>query len=171
MRLGDCEASLDKSNHVDSIIDWAQEADMATGFVTTTRVVHATPSALFAHVADRRWECENNIKQSDRDKGCKDIARQLIEDVPGKNLNVIMGGGRQCLVSNVNGTDYDPIDKWACNSTDGRNLIRDWMTEKRSRNLTHVVVQNNNDLNSFDTENTDYVLGTRNVIYKMLFSY
>lgn len=35
--LSDCEASLDKSNHADSILKWAQDSNMKTGFVTTTR--------------------------------------------------------------------------------------------------------------------------------------
>lgn len=159
VNLGDCEASLDKSNHVDSILQWAQEAKMGTGFVTTTRVVHATPSALYAHVPDRRWECESNIKASDRSKGCKDIGRQLVEDEPGRHINVIMGGGRQCLVSNVTGSDHDPIDDWACYSSDGRDLIKDWADDKANRNVSFSVVQNNAQLKSLDTDKTDYVLG------------
>lgn len=35
--LNDCDASLDKSNQVNSILKWAQDANMGTGFVTTTR--------------------------------------------------------------------------------------------------------------------------------------
>lgn len=42
VRLNDCEASLNKSHHVDSILKWAQDAKMATGFVTTTRYVQIT---------------------------------------------------------------------------------------------------------------------------------
>lgn len=57
-----------------------------SGFVTTTRVTHATPAALYAHSANRHWECESKMNPSQRI--CKDIARQLIEDAPGKNLNV-----------------------------------------------------------------------------------
>lgn len=37
VRLNDCKASLNKSHHVESILKWAQDANMATGFVTTTR--------------------------------------------------------------------------------------------------------------------------------------
>lgn len=68
----------------------------STGFVTTTRVTHATPAALYAHSASRYWESDdrmmsnhsdNNVKNSEF---CKDIARQLIEDEPGKNLNVML---------------------------------------------------------------------------------
>lgn len=161
VKLGDCGASLNKSSHVDSIIAWAQEAGLATGFVTTTRVMHATPSALYAHTANRRWECESKLSDDALKKGCKDIARQLIENVPGKNINVIFGGGRQCLVSNVTGSSADPLDIWACYSKDGRNLIRDWSNDKKSRNSKYAVVQNNGELDNLDTENTDYVLGMR----------
>lgn len=183
--MNDCKASLNKSHHVESILKWAQDANMATGFVTTTRyveipkfgfflaniefcrknllihfsVVHATPSALYAHTANRKWECETKIKISDREQGCKDIARQLIEDDPGRNINVIMGGGRQCLVSNVSDTPADPIDHWSCVSVDGRNLIRDWTLDKEKRKLHHATVKNNEELEQLDAENVDYVLG------------
>lgn len=83
----------------------------------------------------------------------------MIEDEPGKNINVIMGGGRQCLISNVTDTIEDPIDLWSCISRDGRNLIEDWKTDKKQRNMKHSVVQNNGELSNLDTENTDYVLG------------
>lgn len=42
VKLDDCTGSLDKSNHVDSILKWAQDAGMATGFVTTTRYINRT---------------------------------------------------------------------------------------------------------------------------------
>ncbi|XP_055316563.1 alkaline phosphatase-like [Sitodiplosis mosellana] len=159
VKLGDCPASLDKSKHVDSILKWAQDAQMATGFVTTTRVVHATPSALYSHVANRRWECEAKMEPGDHEQGCKDIARQLIEDDPGRKINVIMGGGRQCLVSNVTDTKEDPVDRWACYSTDGRNLTRDWILDKEKRKLSHAVVSNNEQLENLDHKTADYVLG------------
>lgn len=122
-------------------------------------MVHATPSALYAHTANRKWECETKINISDRNQGCKDIARQLIEDEPGRNINVIMGGGRQCLVSNVSDTPADPIDHWSCISNDGRDLVRDWALDKEQRKLKHVTVTNNEELGQLDEENVDYVLG------------
>lgn len=157
--LGDCAASLDPNNQVKSILAQAQEAGMKTGFVTNTRVMHATPAALYAHTADRRWECEAKMPAGAINLGCKDIARQLIEDYPGKNINVIMGGGRQCMVSGVVGTPSDPLDTWSCISNDGRNLINDWKQDKTNRGKTHAVVQNNGELASMDTSKTDYVLG------------
>lgn len=163
VKLGNCEASINPTHQVDSILQWAQNEGMSTGFVTTTRVMHATPAALFAHTADRRWECEAKMPKSERAKGCKDIARQLVENLPGKNFNVIMGGGRQCLVSNVTGTIEDPIDTWSCISMDGRNLIEDWKKDKIERGLRSIVLQNNNDLNRLDTDNIDFVLGKNTI--------
>lgn len=57
-----------------------------SGFVTTTRVTHATPSALYAHTADRDWECADTMPEDAAN--CKDIARQLIEDKPGRDIKV-----------------------------------------------------------------------------------
>lgn len=98
--------------------------------------------------------------------GCKDIARQLIEDEPGRKINVIMGGGRQCLVSNVTDSKEDPVDKWACYSKDGRDLIRDWTLDKQKQKFSHTVVSNNEELENLDHDNTDYVLG---MSHKLLF--
>lgn len=50
------------------------------------RVTHATPSALYAHTASRKWECDGKMPPGT--ENCKDIARQLIEDEPGRNINV-----------------------------------------------------------------------------------
>lgn len=53
------------------------------------------------------------------DASCKDIARVLIEDMPGRNLNVIMGGGLRSFIP-----DYDAPGR----RKDERNLTAEWMT-------------------------------------------
>lgn len=58
----------------------------STGFVTTTRVTHATPAPLYAHGPNRKWECESTMPASA--SNCKDIARQLVENEPGRNIKV-----------------------------------------------------------------------------------
>lgn len=63
----------------------------ATGFVTTTRITHATPAAFYAHSANRYWESDDKVPSG---VVCKDIARQLVEDEPGANLNVSDWGGQ-----------------------------------------------------------------------------
>ncbi|CAK9801399.1 Alkaline phosphatase, tissue-nonspecific isozyme [Anthophora plagiata] len=155
--LGNCNASLNTDYHVDSIISWAQAVGKDTGFVTTTRVTHATPAPLYAHSADRRWECETKMPLGA--KGCKDIARQLVEDLPGKDIKVIMGGGRQMMKSNATGTQFDPIDTWAGQRKDGRDLIEEWRKDKVSRKLSSDIVQNNEELLRVDAKKVDYLLG------------
>ena len=46
------------------ILSWAQEAGMKTGFVTNSRLTHATPAALYAHSANRDWECDSFVIRS-----------------------------------------------------------------------------------------------------------
>lgn len=157
VRKYDCEASLNKEYRAESIVAWAQAAGKDTGFVTTARVTHATPSVLYARSSHREWECEQNMPKSAAK--CKDIGRQLIEDQPGKNIKVIMGGGRQMLQSNATGTDEDPIDLTHCYSQDGRDLIKDWAADKEKRNFTYNVAQNNEELFNVNTKDTDFLLG------------
>jgi len=56
--------SQDQANKVDTILKWAQDKSKSTGFVTTARVTHATPAALYAHIADRGWECDRDMKDT-----------------------------------------------------------------------------------------------------------
>ncbi|KAF9823389.1 hypothetical protein SFRURICE_006602 [Spodoptera frugiperda] len=154
----DCEASLQAETRLQSLAALALDANKSAGFVTTMRVTHATPSPLYAHSASRSWECEASLPNH---SPCKDIARQLVEDWPGRDLQVIMGGGRQQLVSNATGTDEDPISTspWTCYRQDGRNLIEQYKTDKETRGLKHSVVMNNQELRELNVNETDYLLG------------
>ncbi|XP_035437421.2 alkaline phosphatase isoform X2 [Spodoptera frugiperda] len=154
----DCEASLQTETRLQSLAALALDANKSAGFVTTMRVTHATPSPLYAHSASRSWECEASLPNH---SPCKDIARQLVEDWPGRDLQVIMGGGRQQLVSNATGTDEDPISTspWTCYRQDGRNLIEQYKTDKETRGLKHSVVMNNQELRELNVNETDYLLG------------
>ena len=40
---------------------------ISLGLVTTTRVTHATPAALYAHTVNRNYECDGEIPQEDTD--------------------------------------------------------------------------------------------------------
>ncbi|KAI5698761.1 hypothetical protein M8J76_008017 [Diaphorina citri] len=79
---------------VESVLEWAQGAGKATGIVTNTRVTHATPAAFYGHSPSRYWEDDGKVPVISR-KSCKDLARQLVEDYPGKDINVVFGGGRR----------------------------------------------------------------------------
>ncbi|KAG5670136.1 hypothetical protein PVAND_000418 [Polypedilum vanderplanki] len=105
----------EKNSHTPSIISWAQEKNLKTGFVTTTRVTHATPASLYAH---SRRHMEDDSKGDTH--GCKDVARQLIENKTGKNLNVIMGGGMMTLIKREE-------DGSGGRRKDGKNLTAEWL--------------------------------------------
>jgi alkaline phosphatase len=49
-----CQSSL--GTEVPSLMQQAAERGLATGFVTTTRITHATPAATYAHTPERDWE-------------------------------------------------------------------------------------------------------------------
>lgn len=50
-------------------------------------MTHATPAALYAHAVSRYWEDDGKVPPAAR-TSCKDIARQLLEDEPGRNITV-----------------------------------------------------------------------------------
>ncbi|KAJ8719382.1 hypothetical protein PYW08_011557 [Mythimna loreyi] len=154
----DCEASLKPETRLESLAALALKAGKGAGLVTTMRVTHATPGPLYAHSASRKWECEATMP---KDTACKDIARQLVEDWPGRDLHVVMGGGRQALVSNSTGTPSDPVSHmpWTCYRQDGRNLIDTYRADKQSRGLKHSVVMNNKELGDLNVDETDYLFG------------
>ena len=91
---GDPE-SMKTATRVKNILNWAQESGKDTGFVTTARVTHATPGALYAHTASRGWECDKKLPQNANDT--QDIAWQLVNGDLGKNLKVALGGGLPCF--------------------------------------------------------------------------
>lgn len=154
----DCH-SINDANKVHSIAKWAQDAGKKTGVVTSTRITHATPGATYAHVADRDWECDGNIPDDCKDV-IKDIGRQLVEDQPGSLINVVMGGGYQCLTANATGTENDPLDDdYGCIRQDNRNLTQDWIKAKAAEGQKYAFVRTKSSLQAVDTSEVDYLLG------------
>lgn len=49
---------------------------------------------MYAHTAERVWECNSNVKHDCDDDEVDDIAEQLVSGPVGKHLKVIFGGGR-----------------------------------------------------------------------------
>ncbi|XP_014599695.1 PREDICTED: alkaline phosphatase-like isoform X1 [Polistes canadensis] len=153
-RFENCYSSFDA--HVPSLINWAQGQGKSTGLVTTTRVTHATPAALYAHAASRYWEDDGKVPSASR-PSCKDIARQLLEDEPGRNINVILGGGRRHFVPKVT-LDPEEPDKEG-RRLDGRNLIEEWSRNNRIRKVSSRYVSNKEQFDSVDPRQVNYLLG------------
>ena len=58
------------------------------GIVTNARITHATPGALYAHTQNRDWESDVDIPEMFRNKGCQDIAYQLVNNDASLKTNV-----------------------------------------------------------------------------------
>ncbi|MBL8781629.1 MAG: alkaline phosphatase [Alphaproteobacteria bacterium] len=119
----DCKAGL--AHPTTTIAELAEIAGMSTGAVTTTRITHATPAAIYAHAAGRDWERDADMKPEDIAAGCVDIARQLVEMRYGDGLEVAMGGGRAQFLPLSVADPEDPKKTGA--RKDGRNLVDAWM--------------------------------------------
>ena len=78
-------------------------------------MTHATPASLYAHSADRDWECYRHIKhEDDLPEGVHEIAWQLMRNEPGKNIKVILGGGLKTMLPKGD-------DEWRSNDDDYQN--------------------------------------------------
>lgn len=133
---GSCHAQLFERNLVSSLAQWALDNDLDTGFVTTTRVTHASPAGMYAHTSERNWESDADVPAICRNLGCKDIAHQLIHHEPGNRFKVIMGGGRREMLSTDAGG----------RRTDSRDLIEEWVADKTNKNVSNEYVSDRDQL-------------------------
>ena len=85
--VGDCAGS--KGKEVMTLAAMAERAGQATGVVTTARITHATPAAMYAHTPHRDWEGDANMPAEAIAAGCKDIAHQLVAWPHGDGFEVI----------------------------------------------------------------------------------
>jgi alkaline phosphatase len=70
-----------------------QDVGKSTGVVTTTRITHASPAGAYSYVANRNWENDANVRTSKQDpEVCDDIAEQLVNNSPGKDIKVCVTG-------------------------------------------------------------------------------
>jgi alkaline phosphatase len=167
---GECNAAVVASKSVKSILELAAEHGKATGIVTTARLTHATPAALYAHTAVRDWEADSNLSATDVNTGApcrgapgavKDIAQQLIEATPAVrgSLKVAMGGGRTYFMPvKAGGVDvFDPeYPKQKGRRLDGRDLTAEWLS---TRSAGAAYVWNKAQFESIDPAKTSHLLG------------
>src|SRR5690606_36571563 len=102
-----------KGNEAKTLLEYAEEAGLSTGIVSTARLTHATPGACYAHTADRNWESDADIKKKNPAAyaaGFPDIARQLIETPYGDGPEVLLSGGRSKFMR-FDQTDPEYADK------------------------------------------------------------
>ena len=87
--VSDCAAGL--ATNVKLFSEMASEMGKSVGVISTARLTHATPAAVYARTVNRDWEDNTAIPE-----GCaqKDIAAQLIDQMKAGVIDVAMGGGR-----------------------------------------------------------------------------
>ncbi|MBW3617561.1 MAG: alkaline phosphatase [Proteobacteria bacterium] len=141
-RKGDCLAS--RGAEVATLAEIARAAGKSTGAVTTARLTHATPAAVYAHSAHRDWEADADLSPEAAAAGCRDIARQLVESPRGSRLNLAMGGGRARFLPQAGGG----------RRRDGRDLIKAWRAGPRSTYVADAL-----QLNALRPGAQDHVLG------------
>lgn len=152
----DCFMANDTSTHTESLAKWAQDAGKWAGLVTTARVTHASPAGVYAHTATRSWEYDGAVVED----GCSpevnvDIARQLVEWPVGKELRVVLGGGRR----NFRDESQNDEEGTPGYRTDKRDLIKEWLAAKTQENKTAKYVWSKKGLEMVDLKNTEYLLG------------
>ncbi|XP_044254146.1 alkaline phosphatase 4-like [Tribolium madens] len=138
-----------EASKLEGIMTWAQLSNKSTGIITTTRITHATPASTYAHVHFREWECDSEMPQEFK-PFVKDIARQLVEDAPGNNFKVILGGGYQQM-----GYIFEDLSDGECVRNDKLNLTQTWIDNHKG--LKASFVTNNKQLENVG--DVDYLLG------------
>lgn len=128
---------------------YAEQAGMSTGIVSTARLTHATPAAVYAYSPNRGWEGDTNLTDEAKENGCKDIASQILGDMGGNGLEVALGGGARHFLPQGTGDGR---------RQDGVNITEQWLAS--SKNAAYVT--NASELASVNTTETDKLLGLFN---------
>jgi len=126
---GNCDSVSKDSSP--TMVEIVEDAGLVTGLISTSRITDATPAATYAHSPDRKWENDTSIPEEARQKGCSDIAKQLVEFSHGDGIDLILGGGRENFLPNTSkDAEYPAI---MGKRSDGRNLIEEWLAGRSQR--------------------------------------
>lgn len=137
VKRSDCTAQMQNegTDIVKSVAQLAIESGKVVGFVTTGRVTGASVANLYATSADREWENDIRVRESSCDSNkVDDIAKQLITGNVGRQLRVILGGGRREFRDRM---QTDETDVFGTRG-DGRDLIREWISQKYEEKASYV---------------------------------
>lgn len=151
VQTGECVSQQGKE--LMSILTLAELAGKSTGIVTTARITHATPAALYANTVNRDWENDAELSDEAKSQGCEDIASQLLSyparasawtGTPIDGPELVLGGG----AANFLPKDQDN-GTFKGKRTDGRNLVSEWQNADRKG----VFVKDRSELEQLDQTN------------------
>ncbi|MCK0070503.1 alkaline phosphatase [Kordiimonas laminariae] len=123
----------------------AEQAGMSTGIVSTARLTHATPAAVFAISPSRGWENDTELTEEAIQNKCTDIASQITTDLDGNGLEVALGGGARNFLPSSEGGKRE----------DGRNIVTEWQNKFEKS----AYVTNRAELQATDISGTDHLFG------------
>ncbi|XP_062412958.1 alkaline phosphatase, intestinal, tandem duplicate 1 [Sardina pilchardus] len=149
----DCNTTF--GNEVYSVLHRAKAQGKSVGIVTTTRVQHASPAAAYAHSVSRSWYSDADLPSSARQRGCIDIATQLVTNT---DIDVILGGGRMYM--SPKGTpdpEYPTSSSRKGDRKDKKNLINIWLNARKGKNAQYVWHKDQFD--AVDVKTTDCLMG------------
>jgi len=88
------DCSTVAGNELTTFAELVAAQGKSVGIVTTARLTHATPAAVFAKTASRDWEDElpENCTQQ------KDIAQQMVDAMASGMIDIALGGGSRYFV-------------------------------------------------------------------------
>jgi len=104
----------------------AKKTGRAVGVISTARITHATPAAMYGHAVDRGWETDAEVDERAAKFRCKGLAGQLLESA----VDITLGGGRSKFTE-------DQISEWSEKS--GRTYVSD-VAELRSAPKNQTVL-------------------------------
>ncbi|MEW5423220.1 alkaline phosphatase [Amorphus sp. 3PC139-8] len=107
------ECASEEGNKLTTFSELVSGQGKSVGVVTTARITHATPAAVYAKTANRDWEGE-------APEGCMDIAAQLFEAMQAGTVDFAMGGGRRYFLPKDAVGDENTKGR----RPDGRDLIQ-----------------------------------------------
>lgn len=105
-------SSCVRKNAPPTILDRAKQAGLSIGLISTARITHATPAAVYGHSVSRNWEMENEIDPRAAKFGCKSLADQLLKNTP----DITLGGGTEKFTE-------QQLQKWQ--EKDGHTYVTD----------------------------------------------
>ncbi|XP_027013936.1 alkaline phosphatase, intestinal, tandem duplicate 1 [Tachysurus fulvidraco] len=149
------ECNTTFGNEVYSVLHRAKLQGKSVGIVTTTRVQHASPAAAYAHSVSRSWYSDADLPPEAQQDGCVDISTQLISNT---DIDVILGGGRMYMTPK--GTldpEYPSSSSRKGDREDKRNLIEDWLDQRKDRSAQYVW--NKEQFNAVNVNTTDCLMG------------
>jgi alkaline phosphatase len=142
-----------EGHELPSLFEQAEDRGMVTGVVTTARLTHATPAAVYAHAPERGWEDDTLLPPEARAIDFPDIARQLVEFSHGDGIDVVLGGGRSSFLPE--GAVDPEYPERRGRRRDGRDLVAEW----RRRHPDGRVVWSADGLSALDPAGARQVLG------------